>query len=72
MVGENIKRIRQEKGITQKQLGEILGISQSAVGQFETNKPPQNIKTLKRIADALDVSVSDLVSDLLDHMTPKR
>lgn len=37
-IGNNIKKIREAKKITQKELGEILGISQSAINQFENNK----------------------------------
>ena len=38
-VGEKIKYIRKEKGLTQKELGIILGdISQQQIGQWETGK----------------------------------
>lgn len=59
-VGENIKKIRKEKGFTQKQLGEKLGISQAAIGQFE-NSSNLKMDTIKRIADALDVEYTRLI-----------
>ena len=33
-VGENIKRIRKEKGLTQKQLGELCGLADSAIRRY--------------------------------------
>lgn len=59
--GESIKKIRKEKGLTQKQLGEKLGISQAAIGQFESNSANPKIETMQKIADALNVSLNDLV-----------
>lgn len=35
-IGTNIKRIRREKGITQEKLAELLGLTPSAVSQWET------------------------------------
>lgn len=60
-LGESIKRIRKEKGITQKQLGEKLGISQAAIGQFESNKANPKIETIQKIADALNVTVNEII-----------
>lgn len=34
-IGKNIKRLRQNKGLTQEQLGEILGITGQAVSKWE-------------------------------------
>lgn len=60
-IGENIKRIRKEKGMTQKELGEKLGVSQSAIGQFENTSSNLKIDTIKKIAEALDVNYTRLV-----------
>lgn len=59
-VGENIKRIRKQRNLTQKQLGEIMGISQSAVGQFENSKTPPKNNTIFKFAEALSVSPAEL------------
>lgn len=59
--GENIKKIRKEKGLTQKQLGKKLGISQAAIGQFESNKTNPKMETLRRIANALEVDLWEIV-----------
>lgn len=60
-IGENIKRIRKEKGITQKELGKRLGITQAAIGQFENNNSNLKMDTIKKIADALGVNYTRLI-----------
>lgn len=60
-VGENIKKIRKEKGITQKQLGEMLGVSQAAIVQFENSNSNLKLETIKKISNALGVSETQLI-----------
>lgn len=60
-IGEKIKQARKKAGLTQKQLGEKLGISQSAIVQFEHKTSNPNIETISKIADAIGCKVSDLV-----------
>lgn len=60
-VGVNIKRVRRELGITQTELGEKLGISQSAIGQLESPNSNPKAETLQKIADALGVPVTLLL-----------
>ncbi len=45
---------RDEKDITQKQLSELTGITQSDISKIENGNANPSIKTLKRIASALD------------------
>ena len=60
-VGENIKKFRKLKGLTQKELAEKLGITQQSVAQYErTNKLPK-LETLLYIADALDITLNGLL-----------
>jgi len=56
-VGEKIKQIRKDKGLTQDDLAKKLGISRAAMGQFEKESSHPRIRTLQKIADALDVPV---------------
>ena len=60
-IGQNIKNARKSKGLSQKQLGELLGVSQAAIGQFENEKSTPKLETLEKIANALDVSVFELI-----------
>lgn len=60
-IGDNIKHFRKKRGLTQKQLGNKLGISQSAIGQFEKGTSLK-IETIQKIAAALEISVSLLLA----------
>ncbi len=60
---EKIRSIRKEKGLTQKALGERLGVSQATVGQYENNPNPPKIDTLERIAEALGVPLIALIGE---------
>lgn len=63
-VGENIKRIRISKKLTQKQLGELCRpkMADSAIRRYENGNALPKIETIQRIAAALNVRLSDLVS----------
>lgn len=59
--GERIKAARHKANLTQKELGEKLGISYQSVAQWENNLRNPKFETLQRIAQVLDTSVSDLM-----------
>ena len=58
-IGERIKELRKEKGLTQAELGEKLGVSASMVGQYENGFRKPKKDTLCRIMEALGVSYRD-------------
>lgn len=55
-VGERIKKIREQKGIKQKDLAEKLGISYVMLSQYERGVRTPKYKTVDKIALALDVT----------------
>ncbi|WP_237049328.1 helix-turn-helix domain-containing protein [Lentibacillus amyloliquefaciens] len=59
-VGQRIKEERKKKGITQKELGVMIGVKHNTISSYEagTNAPEQN--AIFKIARALDVSTDDL------------
>ena len=59
---DNIRRIRQEKGISQLRLSIFCGTSASYIGLMETYKNIPKLSTIERIAEALDVPVLELFS----------
>lgn len=63
-IGLKIKSARQAKGMTQEELGEILGVQKSAIAKYENGRVV-NIKRsiLKKISDALDIPPFELVFD---------
>lgn len=60
-IGERIKKIRQANGLSQKELGKKLNVSQQMIGQWETGKSNPKIETLRRIADTLEVGLWEIV-----------
>lgn len=61
-IGKLIKEARIEKGLTQEQLGELVGVQKSAIAKYESGRVV-NIKrsTLQKLAKALNLKGSDLV-----------
>lgn len=59
-VGENIKKIRKEKGLTQRKLGELSGINEVQIRQYELGSANPKIETLEKIASALQVNTMTL------------
>lgn len=57
-VGERIRKIRTEKGMTQKQVAEACGMADSAVRKYESGAQKPKLDTIIRLAKALDVSPS--------------
>ena len=61
LVGQNVRRIRLEKGLTQEKFSEISGFSQQYVSGLETGHRNPTVVTLYELAEALGVSHIDLV-----------
>jgi predicted transcriptional regulator len=56
LVGRNVKRIRQEKDLTQEQLAELSGFSQQYISGLEQGRRNPTVVTLYELATALGVS----------------
>lgn len=60
--GDRLKELREEKGITQKELGKVINISDRVIGYYEANdRFPKDESILRMIADYFDVSVDYLL-----------
>ncbi len=59
-IGSRIRTLRRARGLTQDTLAVSTGVSRSAVAQWETGRAGQMSGKLRRIAEALGVSVSML------------
>lgn len=62
-IGENIRRLRHERGLTLKQLGRRASLSVSLISQIERAESSASISSLYRVATALDSKISDLFGD---------
>ena len=67
-IGKKILDARNQKGFTQKQLADMCGFSQSALNLWENNKRKPKIESVHKIADVLNISISDLVDDNYDNI----
>ena len=70
-VGELIKKNRLEKGLTQKQLGEMANIAEPTIRRYELGKLNPKYKTLQKIADALQIPVFELMESTGDSAFPE-
>ena len=64
IVGRKIKAARGKKSLTQDQLAELAGLNRVHLYRIETGRQSMTLRTLKLIADALDVKMRDLIDDL--------
>ncbi len=60
-VGFNIRKIREDKGLSQEKLAELADLHRAYVGQIERGEKNIGIKNLEKIAKALGVNIKDLL-----------
>jgi len=58
--GDTVKSARLKKGLSQKQLADIIGSSQPHIANFEKGTQDPHFSTAKKISEALDVSLDAL------------
>lgn len=63
---ENLRTLRAESGVTQKQLADAVGVSQQSINKYENHNIEPDVETLIRIADFFHISVDYLIG----HATP--
>lgn len=76
-IGNNIRNIRKEKGMTLQQIADIIGCSPQLISQYESGKRQPKLETKKKIADALGCDVSDIDNSIYVisteyELTPER
>ena len=59
-VGQNIKSIRERQNLTQVDLAFKCDFDKTSINRLEAGRTNPTIKTLLKIADALEVKISDL------------
>ncbi len=68
-IGSNIAALRKEKGITQEELANALGVSAQAVSKWENNSSCPDISLLTVIADYFGVTVDALLRSGAEEIT---
>ena len=61
-IGNFLKELRKEKGITQAQLAETLNVSARTVSRWETGSNMPDISILVDIADYYDISIPEIIN----------
>ncbi|ACM61502.1 DNA-binding XRE family transcriptional regulator [Caldicellulosiruptor bescii] len=68
MVGKKLRKLRTQKGLSQQQLAKIAGVPQSTIWYIERENRNPTIKTMKRLATALGVSIEEFLDSETKEM----
>ncbi|MDR0290718.1 MAG: helix-turn-helix domain-containing protein [Treponema sp.] len=68
-IGESLQSIRKRRGLTQKELGEKIGLTREAIASYESGRSHLMVITLLDLAAALRVSVNEILG--LERKTPE-
>ena len=68
MLKDKIKEIRKSKGITQKALGDMIGVHESTIRAYETGRSKVNNDIVEKIAAALEICPRELIAVWCSHM----
>ena len=60
---ETIKRMRKERGLTQQELADALGVSRSSIGMYESGTREPNFEMCKALADFFNCRLSDIIEE---------
>jgi transcriptional regulator with XRE-family HTH domain len=60
-VGQQIREARKAKGMTQKELGALMGLSESVVNKYEAGKQNLSLETVQKVALALGMDLSVMI-----------
>jgi DNA-binding XRE family transcriptional regulator len=61
-IGSRIRKLRETKGFTQAELAGAVGMMRSNISRIEAAKHRPTLETIERLAQALKVSVADLIA----------
>ena len=60
-LGQNMKRVRTKKGMSQGDIARALDVDRGYISNIENGKKNPTLATIKKLADALDVSADELL-----------
>ena len=66
---ENLKKLRNQKGVSQQKLADTIEVSQQSINKYENHKIEPDIQTLIKLADYFETSVDYLIGHTdIDHV----
>src|SRR3989337_3881173 len=71
IINKNLKFLRVQQGMTQKQLAEKLGLKQAAIGAYEEERATPPLASLLDIMKIFNVNLDDLVKQDLSRISDK-
>lgn len=71
-LGENIKRIRERMGLSQRQFGELIGKSDSQIWSYENDRTDILASTLYKIAAVANVDFNNLMAGIVPEKEPEK
>jgi transcriptional regulator with XRE-family HTH domain len=60
-IGEKLKEVRTRRLLTQDELAEKAGVSQSTIANIERNNAEPQFRTIRKLAKALDIEPTELL-----------
>lgn len=63
LVGRNLRRLRLERGLSQEEFAEILGIHRTYMGGVERGERNLTLQSLERLAERLDIPAVSLLTE---------
>jgi transcriptional regulator with XRE-family HTH domain len=60
-LGNRVRTLRRQRGWTQVEMAEMLGVDRSYLSEIETGKKDPSLRVLKTIADGFKLSLSQLL-----------
>lgn len=66
---DRLKRLRLERGLSQVDLWERSGVHHVTIARIETGAAQASLRTIRRLADGLEVGISDLASIVEDAVS---
>jgi len=62
LFGDRIRKMREDAGMTQSELGKLIGVSDRVVGYYEANvRFPRKVETLQKLSEVFNVSLDSLL-----------
>tara|TARA_R100000935_G_scaffold10653_3_gene21236 strand:- start:356 stop:940 length:585 start_codon:yes stop_codon:yes gene_type:complete len=70
-IGQRLRSIREDRGLSQRELATKAGLTNGTISLIEKNKTSPSVASLKSLLDAIPISMAEFFSTLEDTQTPK-